>query len=287
MIFRILIFCSLTLSLQAETLKVISYNVLYGFNHGKNIEQGRQWLKDQGADFIALQEMKGFNQEKFAKLAKTWGHEYSYFYQRKPGLPLAFSSRFPISEVQELDKGVNRGFLKLKCNGIHFIVAHLTSQRLSARKQESNYMASHIKELLKKDEKLIVLGDFNALSHLDFERLSELDELLNEMRQNPKKRPNLNDGFFDTSIMTTFDDLGLVDVCHEKLGRSEVLKGSFPTTLLEKIPSREVQEKHLRRIDFVLADPITAKKVLKADIPKGGSLEKISDHYPLVIDLEK
>ena len=92
----------LTLSCGAESVKIITYNVLYGFNHGKNIKDGQAWLKAQQADFIALQEMKGFDANKFAKLAKSWGHEHSYFYKRPQGMPLAFSSRFPISEVEEL-----------------------------------------------------------------------------------------------------------------------------------------------------------------------------------------
>ncbi|MDD7985454.1 endonuclease/exonuclease/phosphatase family protein [Lentisphaera marina] len=285
MIKKILIYLALLSSLHADSLKIISYNVLYGFNHGKSIEVASQWLKEQEADFVALQEVKGFSADKFAELAKTWGHDYSYFYNRKPGMPLAFSSRFPITEVEELHQGVKRGFLKLKCHGYSFMVVHMTSQRLTAREQELTYMSSQIKDLLKKDEGLIVLGDFNSFSHLDLDRLSELDDLLKEMRQNPKKKANLNKGHFDVSIMSSFDELGLVDLCHEKLFGKEAIKGSFPSTLLEKIPNREVQEKHLRRIDFVLSDQKTAKKLLKADIPKGGALETISDHYPVIIEI--
>ena len=72
----------------------------------------------------------------------------SYFYKRPKGLPLAFSSRFPITEVEELDEGVNRGFLLLKSGGIYFIVVHMTSQKLSARRTESAYISKTIKKLL-------------------------------------------------------------------------------------------------------------------------------------------
>ena len=285
--YKFLLLLYVTLSCGAESVKIITYNVLYGFNHGKNIKEGQAWLKAQQADFIALQEMKGFDANNFAKLAKTWGHEHSYFYKRPHGMPLAFSSRFPISEVEELHKGVKRGFLKLKCRGINFIILHMTSQRLSARKQELNYISPTISKLLKKKEKVIVLGDFNSLSPLDMKRLSELDDLLEEMRNTPRKKPNLNDNNFDVGIMTAFEDLGLVDLCHQHLQGQKDLQGSFPSTLIEKIPNREVQEKHLRRIDFILSDAINAKNLSQAAIPKGGELEKISDHYPIIIELNK
>ncbi|WDE96463.1 endonuclease/exonuclease/phosphatase family protein [Lentisphaera profundi] len=269
---------------SAQNIKIISYNVLYGFNHGKSIDLGKQCLKEQQADMIALQEMKGFDQEKFAILAKSWGHEHSYFYKRQPGMPLAFSSRYPISEVKELGEGVKRGFLMLKCKGIHFIVGHMTSQKLKSRQQETQYISTYIKTLMEAGEKVVILGDFNALSPLDNERLASMHELINEMRNNPKKKANLNKNNFDTSIMQSYYDLGLSDVCHQVLKGKASLKGSFPSTILEKIPSVEVQEQHLRRIDFILADPATAKQAIQADIPKGGALEQISDHYPLIVE---
>jgi len=273
-------------SLHAGNLKIISYNVLYGFNHGKTIQQGVEWIKGQAPDMIALQEMKGFDQKKFAKLAKTWGHEFSCLYKRKPGMPLAFSSKFPIAEVKELNEGVNRGFLLLKSGDIYFIVVHMTSQKLSARQTESAYIAKTIFKLLQERKRLVVLGDFNALSGLDQDYLSSKKVLLEQMRENPKKRANLNQNEFDTSILQGFYDLGLKDLCHEKLKGSETLKGSFPTMLLEKIASKEIQHDALQRIDFILTSSELADSLLSADIPKGGILEKVSDHYPLVIELD-
>ena len=273
-------------SLNAQNTKIISYNVLYGFNHGKAVVQGAEWVKQQAPDMIALQEMKGFDQKKFSELAKSWGHEFSYFYKRKPGLPLAFSSKYAITEISELDEGVKRGFLLLKSAGIYFIVVHMTSQKLSARQTESAYIAKTIKQLLKEKKQLVVLGDFNAMSGLDKDYLAAKNLLLEQMRTNPKKKANLNKNEFDSSVLQVFYDLGLRDVCYEKLQGSDTLQGSFPTMLLEKIPSKEIQKEALQRIDFILTSPELADSAVSADIPKGDVLETISDHYPLVIELD-
>jgi len=272
--------------------KVMSYNVLYGFNHGKQIDTGVDWITSQQPDFLALQEMKGFNQARITKIAKRWGHEYSYFYKRKPGLPLAFSSRFPISKVKHLDKDIKRGFLHLESNGINFIVVHMTSQKLSARQTETTYISTTIKQLIADGKKLIVLGDFNAMSPLDSKRIANMKFLLQEMRETPKKRHNLNHNEFDTSILQSYYDLGLVDTSYHLLNgtnKEHKLIGTFPTLAAKKATSRQVQLQRLQRIDFILSSPKLINQIIATDIINGQDfpiLDQISDHYPLVLTLK-
>ncbi|MFT5153166.1 MAG: hypothetical protein ACI841_003166, partial [Planctomycetota bacterium] len=47
----------------SDRLKIVSWNVLYGFNHGRSIEEGAQWIREQHADVLALQELNGFTAE--------------------------------------------------------------------------------------------------------------------------------------------------------------------------------------------------------------------------------
>ena len=46
---------------ETETLKIVNWNVLYGFNHKKSVKQGANWIKKQAADVVALQELNGHN----------------------------------------------------------------------------------------------------------------------------------------------------------------------------------------------------------------------------------
>ncbi len=44
-------------------MKVISWNVLYGFNHQKAVSQAVDWIKYQDPDIIAFQELNGYTGE--------------------------------------------------------------------------------------------------------------------------------------------------------------------------------------------------------------------------------
>ena len=35
---------------ETETLKIVNWNVLCGFNHKKSVKQGANWIKKQAAD---------------------------------------------------------------------------------------------------------------------------------------------------------------------------------------------------------------------------------------------
>ena len=50
---------------KTGTLKIVNWNVLYGFNHKKSIKQGANWIKKQAADVVALQELNGHSQVGF------------------------------------------------------------------------------------------------------------------------------------------------------------------------------------------------------------------------------
>ncbi len=40
----------------SDTLKIISWNVLYGFNHGRATRAGGHWIHAQNPDIVAFQE---------------------------------------------------------------------------------------------------------------------------------------------------------------------------------------------------------------------------------------
>ena len=62
---------------NVEKIRVMSYNILNGFDWGKDTErQDRlvEWVKEQDPEILGLQELCGFTQEKLSKLAVRWGH---------------------------------------------------------------------------------------------------------------------------------------------------------------------------------------------------------------------
>ena len=39
---------------QKVDLKIVNWNVLYGFNHGKSVEKGAKWIAAQAPSVVAL-----------------------------------------------------------------------------------------------------------------------------------------------------------------------------------------------------------------------------------------
>ncbi len=60
-----------TYTARAEPLRVLTYNVLYGFNHGKAQEIGSKWGADKKPDIVAKQELNNFKKATLEKIVKT------------------------------------------------------------------------------------------------------------------------------------------------------------------------------------------------------------------------
>ena len=108
---------------ETETLKVVNWNVLHGFNHQKSVRQGANWIKKQAADVVALQELNGHNQAGFEEVAAEWGHDYAAIL-KKEGFPVGLTSSQPVEVIERRVKGFHHGYLHCKTHGIHFFVVH-------------------------------------------------------------------------------------------------------------------------------------------------------------------
>jgi hypothetical protein len=47
---------------ELKPLKIINWNVLYGFNRGQSVGAGTRWLQDQQPDIAAFQELNGISE---------------------------------------------------------------------------------------------------------------------------------------------------------------------------------------------------------------------------------
>jgi exodeoxyribonuclease-3 len=255
-----------------DAIDIMTYNVLYGFDHGKTFKKGVKWIGEQEPDILALQEFRGFSEEKFASAARAWGHEYTALYKRPKGMPLAISAKAPVEVVETIDEGINRGILVAKAYGIHFVVIHLTSGSKTAgqvrnRMKEAAAVRECVSALLEKKESVVLLGDYNALSPLD------------------STQHDADGKTADYTVLQGFLDLGLVDVVHERLKGTEAIKGSFPSFLIEDRYPDNFNPRRLSRIDFILMSPDLAPRCESAVIHQEGVVNAISDHYPVVVRL--
>jgi endonuclease/exonuclease/phosphatase family metal-dependent hydrolase len=206
-------------------------------------------------------------------------------FKRPGGWPQGLTSGYPIEYVEEVvpevGKGL-RGTLYCQTAGIHFFVVHFDPHNFHKRQVEAKAVVERIAPLLKAGKAVIVLGDFNAHSAVDAEGLEKQTELLERWRIKEREKPGYhafdNNGEVDYSVMQMFLEAGLVDP-------AENPPGTFPTRILSPDDDEEGHAAKVHRIDFILVDPGTARRVVKMSFPRDAALDTISDHYPVLLEL--
>ena len=266
-----------------KTLRVISYNTWYVFNHKKETKAGKEWVNEQTPDIVALQELTGIKPELLQSFAESWGHKHSSLL-KSSGFSVGLTSRYPIETIEKGRKDMHHGFLHARTGGIDIFVVHLSPFKHTVRQREANILLTRIKPLLEAKKKVIVLGDFNALSPADSSFLDKDKKALESSLASDAKHghvQNLKDGKFEYGVMQTFLNSGLIDTA----------KGKLPLTLLDRIScptgvfdDKKSAAKKGKRIDYILTGPQLHKKVSAMSIPRKDALNRISDHYPVIVD---
>ena len=279
---RLLLSCATLLSLSvtdASPLRLITYNVLYGFNHGKAGETGPKWLAAQKPDIVALQELNGFTQTTLEQTARQWHHDHAVILKEK-GFPVGLTANSEIHIMEKRLDGMWHGYLHCQVRGIHFFVVHLSPSQHAFRMKEANLLSAKIKPLLAAGEPVIVLGDFNCHSPLDQGWLSArpADEEPNDPEAAKRRAANADP---HAAVMAQFLKLGLVDLVHAKQPATELERGTFATRLLPDYQTDEQRKDNTWRIDFILASPSLANHCISARIPREKEADLISDHYPV------
>lgn len=279
-------------SQQTGKIKVIAYNIMNGFDWGKDTARQREmaeWFQSQHSDVVALEDMCGFTEEKLKLFAKSWGHNYSALL-KEDGYPIALTSNKPITVVTKMmHDGYGHGMLHTITHGIHFFGVHMNPGDFTKRREESALIRAYMRHVLTESDSLyMVLGDFNAQSVADSFLTSQRTMLLERYQRfdsASKKDKNLVNNKFDYSVIASFTGYPLVDIC-ELITKPED-RFSFPTPILigtwkkanEIVPTRE-------RIDFILTSPQLAIRCSSATIINSGIVDKLSDHFPVIAEFD-
>ena len=281
---------------QTKALKVITYNVLYGFHHNTTEHIAVNWLLNEAPDVVVLQELKGYNLDKLQALSLQWGHAYCYLWNR-PGSaqPLAITSNAPITNLETLKiSEKDKGFLVAKTYGITFMNVHLHPNNVLRRREEAISVISRYKQLTENGEDVIILGDFNAMSPLDQSYISKYLKVYLKRRIEKGKCKDLinNCTAWDYSVMQTFYDASLTDVVYNHLMDKNALinsknYGTFPSMASININDKKTRSQHLHRLDYVLMAKNSRFKIESVKIVQNDITETISDHYPVVVLIEE
>jgi endonuclease/exonuclease/phosphatase family metal-dependent hydrolase len=275
------------LVVPAPSLKVISYNTYYVFSEGTEVEAGSKWIAEQAPDVVALQELTNISDARLAELAAGWDHRHTALLKTS-GFSVGLTSNSPIELLDSIREGMHHGALHVRIDGIHYFAVHLSPFRWSVRTTEAEILLSKIKPLIDRGEKVIVLGDFNAMSPADRELTDSLPNRLTKARTSDAKHDhveNLRDGAFDYSVMKRFFDAGLVDTTLPFLERSGATRWTCTTGIWSEAKTDPPSDGS--RIDFILASPNLARSSIDSHIPRAGILNRTSDHYPVCVEFKR
>ena len=280
-------------SAQKE-IKVITYNILEGLGNEASYGEGRhercvQWLKEQQADVIALQELYG-SEEMLSQDAKQWGHEY----YAKAG-PIGLTSNEPIELVKKYKKGLWHGVLLCKTYGLDILVVHLSPADWKYRFREATIIKGIIDSVKQTTQEYIVMGDFNAHSPFDSELYKQNPDLVKKYQKGDSFQKSagnayrsLIDGHIDYSVISQFLSFPLIDVTerfvpwyHRHTFPSPILIGVWRTAgNIGRTPER---------IDYIFTSIEMSKKCKSVKVHNGEEFDYLSDHYPVeaIFEIEK
>lgn len=271
------VFLTLHTTVSAQNFKVLSYNVLKGLQQDSLIHQEYfKWVKEIDPDIVAYQEMNGFTQASLETFAAKYNHPYA-IQSKLTGFPVAISSKYPITNVKKVVDNMWHAFIYANINDIHVFVIHFSPFDHKKRQEEMRNVLAHAAQL-PKNEKVLIMGDFNALSKTDAKNYT--DDMVKKMQISEAKAShirNLNNGKLDYSVIDQIETAGFKDTFWLT---NKVFKPTAPT---KKYGSTN------KRIDFMFANPEVAKQVKSSTIIHDKHTDQMSDHYPVLVtfDLKK
>jgi len=277
---------TVTSKTKADTLRLISYNILEGMKLDKdnNFDKFVNWMKSYSPDIVALEEAYTIAQKKsnVADWAKRWGHEYSVTYKKSDdNYPVSITSKYPITVKSEIVDGVSHGALYVQIEGVNIVVLHLWPMSYARTAGGWDKDTSHDYD---KD------GDVDG----DDYRISEINIFLDEtIRTNPKEKNWLMMGDFNSSSPKDKDIL--VNAIRSYQVHQDILNASYGDLV------RQMHNEFLRscptvyggwkgysgpgsRIDFIYGSRSIANDVVDAGIIYDEFTDNYSDHYPVFTD---
>ncbi|MBN1479027.1 hypothetical protein EH223_15150 [candidate division KSB1 bacterium] len=260
---------------------LISYNVWYGFTRvPERKPDWLLWMQEQAPDFVALQELNGYDVDQLKEDARQWGHDHSVLL-KEDGFPTGLTSRFPIQDVKIYRDGFHHGLLRATINRFYFYVIHLHPSNWQFRHQEISRILADIRSL-PKNASIFLVGDFNTFSRHDslFYAHGRLEPFF-QTRDAEYNEQNLKNGTLDYTVLDQLMNAGFIDLEFSQRGQDYQFTGSFPTKI-EKPGDHGSQ----RRLDYVFATANLAERIIRADIVADERTWRLSDHLPMLVVFE-
>ena len=237
--------------------------------------------KSGSSDIIAFQEMNEFTQKSMEDFARQYGHPYAVLL-KDDGYPVALSSKYPIVNVSRVIDNMHHGFIKARIKNINIIVLHLSPHKYQKRNEEIQTILETIHSY-PKDEKWMIMGDFNSVSPIDSHHYDDgiLAKSMERGDINNGYVKNLIDGkILDYGVHQKIIDTGMIDTVNK-------FHKEYISTCDTKRYTLKKKEDTTSRIDFIYTSANMEKGISNSYVIKDDFTDWYSDHYPIVLELKE
>lgn len=261
---------------QQKSFKIITWNVYEGMRLDTSNQKTAfaRWIKEKDPDVIGFQEMNGFTQQRLEEFARSYGHPYAVLLKEN-GFPVAITSKYPVVNTMKVIDNMHHGFLKATIKGIDFYVVHLSPHKYWKRQEEINLILATVAQ----GSKSIILGDFNAQSPQDsiFYSDGKMAGVHKILKEKYPVNDNLKNGNLDYNVVRTVLSKGFFDPLYDP----KKLNISFDAAI-QGDPSLK---DNITRIDYILLSNGFKGEIKKSYITRDEFTNKVSDHYPVFVEL--
>lgn len=253
-------------SLKADTIRLLSYNILEGMKMDKdnNYDNFVAWVKSVDPDILALQEANKLTDAILTGIASRYGHQHVVTnIKAGDSYPVALTSKYPVEIVGKMTDAVSHGALHVRIKGVNFVVLHLYPQGAGAnghatgdayRLAEINIFVNGTIRKYPAENKWFMMGDFNAYSPVD-----KYDFPNGEGQNYAVHNVVLNAGYVDA------------------------MRYMHPA-FISSVPTGMNPAAAPRRIDFIYGTETMMREMIHAEIIKDDFTYEYSDHYPVMVD---
>jgi exodeoxyribonuclease-3 len=232
-----------------------------------------EWLVNQDADVVCLQELKSRAEDMSEKMLKPKGYHGYFHYAEKKGYsgvgiycrnqPQSIMAGLGIAEFDAEGRYLCADFANFSVVSLYMPSGSSSEERQSVKFKFMEAFMPHLQELRASGREAVICGDWN-IAH------KEID--LKNWRGNKK-----NSGFLPEErawLTKLFDEVGFVDVFRRLHPELEAYTW---WSNRGQAWAKDVGW----RIDYQIATPDIAERAMAANIYKA---QRFSDHAPLIID---
>lgn len=255
---------------HADIQTILSYNLLEGLQQSRIQEDVFvKWVNDLDPDIIFYQELNGISEEDFAELAACCGHPFAVK-MKEDGYRVGISSKYEITHIERKPEGSYLGYIYAKVQNYHLFALHLHPFKEEIRLGEIRTILTHA-QMLPPDAQVMLLGDYNSLARSDQSAYDDPEFIAHKQSLNP----DISVAFAVTDAILEAGYTDAYTLFHSDFKRT------FPTA--KRIMPGDCGS----RIDYAFLSPTLKEKCISAEVVHDKITRFLSDHYPLIIRLER